>query len=50
MPEVIFDLSMGLVLGGVETWSIQTSKQLKEIGYSTALLVNSIKPSAQKII
>ncbi len=48
MPEVIFDLSMGLVLGGVETWSIQTSKQLKEIGYSTALLVNSIKPSAQK--
>ncbi len=37
--RVIFDLSNGIVLGGVEFWSIKTAKELDKIGYSTALLV-----------
>lgn len=31
--SIFFDLAGGLVLGGVESWSIQTAKQLKRQGY-----------------
>jgi len=41
VPNVMFDLSMGLTLGGVETWSAQTAQKLERMGKSTALLVNS---------
>lgn len=40
-PEILFDLSNGLVMGGVESWSIQTAHMLEQMGYTTALLVNN---------
>jgi len=32
-PSIFFDLAGGIVLGGVESWSIQTAKQLKRQGF-----------------
>lgn len=39
---VIFDLSNGLVLGGVETWSIDMASKLCREGYKTLLLTNDL--------
>ncbi len=39
--KVIFDLSNGLVLGGVEAWSIQTAKYLEQLQYETCLMTNN---------
>lgn len=41
VPNVLFDLSMGLTLGGVETWSVQAAQKLDKMGWTTALLVNN---------
>lgn len=41
LPEILFDLSNGLVMGGVESWSIQTAHMLEEMGHTTALLANN---------
>lgn len=34
MPTCLLDLSCGMVLGGVEQWSYQTAKLLREMGYA----------------
>lgn len=47
--KVIFELSNGLSMGGVETWSIQTSNTLKKAGYSTAILVDPLKVQEQTL-
>lgn len=41
--NVILDLSNGLVLGGVESWSIQTAEKLENSGYRTSLLTNNMQ-------
>ena len=46
--KVVFDLDGGLVLGGVETWSLQTAKMLENMGYKTYLSVNMSKPQSLK--
>lgn len=47
--KTIFDLSAGLVLGGIECWSIQTSEKIEKMGLPTALLVHN-RPTAQQKI
>ena len=40
--KILFDLQNGLVLGGVEGWSMQTSHKLKELGWETGFLLNGL--------
>lgn len=40
--KVIFDLANGLVLGGVETWSIQTAENLKKMGYQVSFITRDL--------
>ncbi len=47
--RVVFDLSFGLVIGGVESWSIQSSERLEKMGWSTALLVNHNQKAVQEV-
>lgn len=46
--KILFDLSNGLVLGGVETWSIQTAEMLKSMGYEVCLFVNAARPKVME--
>lgn len=48
VPNVLFDLSMGLTLGGVETWSVQAAQKLEKRGWTTALLVNNAISTVQE--
>lgn len=53
--QVFFDLSNGLVLGGVETWTFKMAAQLQRKGYNTAFITKSaaeleIKPEGIKVI
>lgn len=40
--SILFDLQNGLVLGGVETWSLQTARKLKGLGWKTGFLLNGL--------
>lgn len=40
--EILFDLQNGLMLGGVESWSIQTSHRLRDLGWKTGFLLNGL--------
>ena len=41
--KTIFDLANGLVLGGVEYWSIQSADKLERMRYNTFLLTNQMQ-------
>lgn len=41
--KTIFDLANGLVLGGVEYWSIQSSDKLEKLGYNSFLLTDQMQ-------
>ena len=40
--NVLFDLAGGLVLGGVETWSLQRAEELQVKGYNTVCLTHDL--------
>ena len=40
ITRIIFDLENGFVLGGVESWSIQTAEILEAFGYQIAYITN----------
>lgn len=46
LKNVLFDLQNGLVLGGVETWSVQVARKLKGLGWQAGFLLNGL--SAEK--
>lgn len=41
--RILFDLQGGLVLGGVESWSAQTSQKLKGLGWETGFLLSGFQ-------
>lgn len=47
--KVIFELSAGLVLGGVERWSIQNAERLEKLGWPTTLLVHNRQKAVLKM-
>lgn len=40
--RILFDLQGGLVLGGVESWSAQTARNLQELGWETGVLLSGL--------
>lgn len=42
--KVLFDLQLGLVLGGVESWTFQMAGRLKEKGFYVRYLTTNINP------
>ena len=44
--KILFDAEMGIVLGGVEAWTIQNMSVLNQNGFSTKCFMDAIRPIA----